>query len=230
MRIAELMQRDVITVGVDTQLKDVAALLLEHRISGVPVVLPDGRLAGVVSEADILFKEAVPLANEPRGFSRLLDDAYGDLQRWGARNAGDAMTSPAVTIESRREAADAARLMTEKHINRLPVVDAGRLVGIVTRADLVRAFCRSDEEIADEIRSDVLLATLWIDPDDVEVLVRDGVVTLRGTLESKTIAGIVAAYVRRVPGVVDVRSWLAWARDDTTRRRQTLAGRIPHRV
>jgi CBS domain-containing protein len=229
MKIAEIMQRDVVTVGRDTSLKEVGALLVRHGISGVPVREQDGRIAGVVSEADILLKEqGYP---ELTGFiGRLLDEAYGDTERFDARTAEDAMTSPAIVVSSHQSVAEAARLMTTKHVNRLPVVDGSRLVGIVTRADLVRAFERSDDEIAHEIEDDVLLHTLWIEPESVEVTVEDGVVTLAGVVETRTIAEIISSYVRRVPGVVTVRSGLEWKTEDLARRRRTLAGRIPRRV
>lgn len=203
MKIRELMQHDVVSVDVDTPVKDVAALLVGRHISGVPVLFADGRVAGVLSQSDI---------------------------RPGVRSARDAMSMPAIVLPSSHDVDDAARLMASRQINRIPIVDDGRLVGILTRSDLVRAFCRDDGTIEEEIRSDVLLATLWIDPDAVDVEVRDGVVTLRGTVETKTVAELVAAYVRRVPGVVDVEPALRWRVDDTLRRRATLRGRMPVRV
>src|SRR5206468_3331938 len=108
--------------------------------------------------------------------------------------------------------------MVEKGINRLPVVSGGRLVGIITRADLVRAFHRPDEEIDREIRDDVLLNTLWIDPKRVSISVSNGEVSLTGEVETRTQAELVEAYVRRVPGVVDVHSKLEWSVDDLARR------------
>ena len=227
MKISELMHAEVVTVAPTTSLKDVASLLVEHRISGLPVCLPDGRVVGVVSEADILMKEqGLPL--ELSGFlGRILDDAYGDVQRYEARTAADAMTSPAITVSPNQDVTEAARLMTTKHVNRLPVVEGSTLVGIVTRADLVRAFQRSDEAIAREIDEDVLLATLWIAPGAVEVVVEDGVVTLTGMVETHTIAEIVEAYVHRVPGVVAVESHLEWHVEDAgRRRRRTRSGRV----
>ena len=199
MKVAELMQPRVVTVTPETSLKAVAALLVEHGISGVPVVLPDGSVCGVVSEADILCKEqALPL--KVSGFlGRLLDEAYGDEQRFAARTAGDAMTAPALTIGPRTDVTEAARLMIEKHVNRLPVLDGPALVGIVTRADLVRAFQRSDAAIAEEIEQDVLLRTLWIAPGAIDVTVDGGVVTLRGDVDDA-----ILSCVRRVPGVVSV--------------------------
>lgn len=230
MKISELMQRDVVTVALETSLKDVASLLVEHRISGLPVCLPDGRVAGVVSEADILMKEQGPPV-EPSGFLGRILDADGDTQRYEARTAEDAMTSPPITVSPAQDVTEAARLMTAKHVNRLPVVDGSRLVGIVTRADLVRAFQRDDEAIAREIAEDVLLTTLWIAPGAVEVSVEEGAVTLAGTVETHTIAEIVEAYVHRVPGVVSVDSHLGWHVDDTIgRRRRMRSGRVAQRV
>jgi CBS domain-containing protein len=230
VKISELMHRDVISVSPETTLKDVAALLVRHRISGVPVCGPDGRVLGVVSEADILLKEqGVPL--ELGGFlGRLLDDAYGDSVRFDATTAGQAMTAPAVTVAPDQPVAEAARLMTARHVNRLPVVTGSTLVGILTRADLVRAFDRDDAAIADEIADDVLLRTLWIEPGSMDVRVDSGVVTLEGGVETRTIAEIVESYVRRVPGVVAVHSELTWAVDDTERRRRTLAAPMGRRL
>ena len=217
MKISELMHRDVISVSPETTLKEVAALLVEHRISGLPVCLSDGRVAGVVSEADILLKEQGAPAEISGFLGRLLDTAYGDRERFDARTAGDAMTSPAITVSPQQDVTEAARLMTTKHVNRLPVVENSTLVGILTRADLVRAFDRADADLAEEI-ADVLLRTLWIEPGSVEVRVEDGVVSLSGKVETRSTAEIVAAYVRRVPGVVAVSSDLRWSFDDNERR------------
>ena len=230
MKINEIMQRDVVTVAPETSLKDVAALLIEHGISGVPVCAQDGRVVGVVSEADIVQKEQTDDFNSTALIGRLLDQAYGDGARFAARTAGGAMTSPAVTVRSRDDVAHAAHLLVTRRVNRLPVVDGGRLVGIVTRSDLVRAFVRDDTAILHEIEEDLLRSTLWIDPETLETSVEDGVVVLAGSVDTKTSAEIVRACVRRVPGVVDVESRLTWRIDDLARRRRTLAGRLPRRV
>lgn len=230
MKIHELMQRDVVTVAPETSLKDVAALLVEHRISGLPVCTEDGRVVGVVSEADIVQKEQTDDFASTALLGRLIDQAYGDGIRFAARTAGGAMTSPPVTVRSRDDVAHAAHLMITRRVNRLPVVDGTRLVGIVTRSDLVRAFHRDDTTIRGEIEQDVLRSMLWIDPESLDVSVEDGVVRIDGEVETKTIAEIVRACVRRVPGVVDVESDLTWRIDDLLRRRRTLAGRLPRRV
>jgi CBS domain-containing protein len=199
------MTRDVITVAPTASLRTVAETLSGYRISGVPVV-DDGHVLGVVSEADIIEKEAA----EPRGWFRRKRPTAKE-----ARTAGEAMTSPAVTVPPRRDVSLAARLMVERKINRLPVVtEEGALVGIVTRADLVRAFVRSDEEIERELREDVAAKTLWIDPERLEITVESGEVTLAGEVDLKADAELLQRFAARVPGVVSVRSELRWQVDE----------------
>src|SRR6478735_1042227 len=165
MKVSDVMTRDVVTVEEDTPLKDVAELLLEHDISGVPVVY-EGRVVGVVSETDILYKERGP-EGEPRGtISWLLDAPDANFRRkLAARTAGEAMSAPPVTIRPTRPLAQAAAMMLEHRVNRLPVVQGDRLVGLVTRTNMVRAFARSDKEIEQAIREDVFLGTLWQSSD-----------------------------------------------------------------
>ena len=163
MRVRDVMSTDVATVAPATDLRDIAALLVEKRISGVPVV-ENGRVVGVVSERDILFKER-PSDGLHRGVLGWLMDEGDLMLKVDARTAGSAMTSPAVTIGPDRGVADAASVMLDESFSRLPVVDHGSLVGIVTRHDLVRAFARSDEEIWLEIEADPLFARTGCAPD-----------------------------------------------------------------
>jgi len=226
MKIEQVMTTDVVTVSPETPLKEVARTLTSRRISGLPVCDADGVVLGVVSEADILRKEQgfVP---EPGGLlGWLFEKADAEGARLLARTAAEAMTSPAVTIAPDASVNDAARVMTMRGINRLPVTRNGRLVGIVSRADLVRAFHRTDAEIEQELNEDVLLHTLWVSPEDVHVSVDDGVVTLVGHVENRTQAELVSAYARRVPGVVDVKADVSWSVDDQARRMQRMPQRI----
>jgi CBS domain-containing protein len=171
----------------------------------------DGRFLGVVSEADILEKEAAEL--KPGVLGRLLGRKRPSVKK-AARTAREAMTSPAVTVPAQRDLAEAARLMIERGINRLPVVtEDGELVGIVTRADLVRAFVRSDEEIARELRENVAVGTLWMNTEKLEISVEGGEVTLAGEVDLKTDAELMERFAARVPGVVSVRSELQWRID-----------------
>ncbi len=218
MNVAQIMTTAVVTVGPDTPLKDVAALLVQHRIAGLPVCTPEGEVVGVVSEGDILWKET-GLVTEPASLlARILNSADGDDRRVEARTAGEAMTSPATTVSPTETAAHAAKLMIDCRVNRLPVVENGALVGIVARSDLVRAFVRSDAEIEQEIEQDVLLKTLWIDPDSLSIAVEAGHVTVGGRVDNRSTAELVSTYVRRIPGVVGVTSQLRWAVDDQARR------------
>ena len=217
MKVADVMTVDVVTVDKGTSLRDVAALLTERRISGLPVV-DDGRVVGVVSEGDILVKERGRTAERRGLFGVLLDDRATAELKLEARTAEAAMTSPALTIGPDRPVAEAAGVMVDEGVNRLPVVDAdGTLLGIVTRADLVRVFVRSDAELTEEIRQDVLMKTLWVTPGLVDVAVKDGVVTLKGEVENRATAEMLPDFVRRVPGVVAVRSDVTWE-DENGRR------------
>jgi CBS domain-containing protein len=210
VNVEDVMTRDVITVTPRATLKAVAETLSARRISGVPVV-EGPRVVGVVSEADILAKEA--RESQPTTFGRLLRRRRVSAKRT-ARTAGEAMTSPPLTVSQRCDVSQAARLMVERGINRLPVVSEDDvLVGIVTRADLVRAFVRSDDEIARELRQDVAVKTLWLDPDAIEISVRGGEVTLDGKVDQKVDADLLALLAARVPGVVSVRSDLVWRVD-----------------
>jgi CBS domain-containing protein len=214
MNVRDLMTSEVLTVSPETRLKDVGAILAEHGISGLPVCDGEGRVLGVVSEGDILFKEQGP--RERRGALAWLVDGsrYQDTAKTSARTAGEAMTSPALTITPERPAAAAARIMLDHGVKRLPVVRDGVLVGIVTRADLVRAFTRTDETILAEIREDVLRRALWLEPDSVEVTVEYGEVDLAGEIEAKSDAEVLKKLVQRIPGVVAVHSNVLYRVDD----------------
>lgn len=211
--VAALMTTDVVTVGPGTVFKEVVERLHERRVSAVPVVDAEGRVVGVVSEADLLLKEERP-GRRPGG---PLVDPHGDSARALARNAAAMMTSPAVTVRPEATLTEAARLMHRRHVKRLPVVDAdGRLAGIVSRGDLIRVFLRSDDALAREIREDVLLQTLVLDPTAIAVAVHDGVVRLEGQVETRSLAAIAARLVQGVEGVVAVENRLRWRVDDAT--------------
>jgi CBS domain-containing protein len=214
MQIVELMTRDPIAVGPETPLKDVAAILLEHGISGVPVIGERLEVLGVVSEADIIAKEVGPDPRDRRLIGWLLGGRYVDRQKIEARTATEAMESPAITVGAGETVAEAARLMTELGIKRLPVVDdEGVLIGIVTRTDLVRAFTRADEEIEREIHQ-MLLETLWLDEPGLQLSIERGEVRLAGKMRRRSDAELLARLTQRVPGVVGVHSTLRWDWDD----------------
>jgi CBS domain-containing protein len=227
MRVEDVMSTEVWTVRPDTLLKEAAQILAERRISGLPVVDELGHVVGVLSEGDILFKEAGP--HKESFFERWLAlPVPGLAEKLVSRTVGESMTAPAVTIGPKRPLAEAANAMIDGGVKRLPVVDdQGQLIGIVTRADLVRAFVRSDEEIAKEIREDVIRRALWIEPDAVQVVVEGGEVRLSGEVETKAEAELVPGFVQRVPGVVSVLSKLRWPAEDNGRDGRLLVWHKP---
>lgn len=200
------MNRDVVAIRPETPLKQVAAILSVNHISGAPVCDRAGDVVGVISEADILRKEEGVRPDVGGRWNWLLRRLDGETAKVAARTAGEAMTSPAVTIRATEPVSTAAQLMVERGINRLPVVSDGELVGIVTRADLVRAFHRPDEEVACEIRDDVLVHALWLAPEAMSLEVRDGVVDIRGTVDTEADAEVAERLIRRIPGVLDVHA------------------------
>jgi CBS domain-containing protein len=209
MKVQDVMTKEVRTSPPEATLKAVAEVLAEAGISGLPVVASSGEVLGVVSEGDILRKEK-GLDPRPGGIAGWFFVEFPeDRQKVAARLAGEAMSSPAITIEPGEPVQRAAALMIDHQVNRLPVVDDdGKLVGIVTRRDLVRAFVRSDAEIRREILDDVLLRSLWIAPDRVSVTVEDGEVTIRGQVDTQLDAELVRRLVEQLPGVVSVESQL----------------------
>lgn len=216
MKVESIMRRAVVIVRPETPLRDVARVLVEHGISGVPVVDAGGTVIGVISEADFVLREQ-GVSRRRGGLFRLLADD-GDretLVKVEATTAGEAMTSPPLTIGPTASLRDAARLMTERQVNRLPVVHDGELVGIITRADIVRAYVRTDEELRATIVDDVVRRTMWLDARALEVTVENGVAHVSGTVEKRSDVAILERLVREVPGVMDCAVTVGWRLDDT---------------
>ncbi len=218
LTVRDVMTTNVHVVRPQTPINDVARLLVDFRISGVPVEERSGEVVGVVSEADILLKETRGAGIRRRRLASPVGDPDQDrhaLDVVDAATAGAAMSSPALTIGPDRSVAEAAATMLRRGVNRLPVVDDGRLVGIVTRADLVRGFARSDAELCEAIREDVLRRTMWRDPDEFDVAVRDGIVAISGSVERRSTAELLERVTAMVPGVVRVIPTVRWCVDDS---------------
>jgi CBS domain-containing protein len=229
--VREVMTTQTVSVQPGTPLREVARLLLDRRISGVPVIDDDGAVLGVVSEADFLIKEQGPDAITHRRLARVRGESSrsrAQLAKLDATTAGAAMTTPAVTISAGARISQAAALMTDRGVNRLPVIDGGRLVGIVTRADLVRAYVCSDDELARTIREDVLLRILWLDPSVFTVVVTDGVASISGRVERRSTAEMVERAVAMVPGLVEVHASVSWSMDDRGIRPASLDMAFPY--
>ncbi|MFI6559496.1 CBS domain-containing protein [Streptomyces sp. NPDC050534] len=193
--VSDVMTHTVVAVGSKAPFKEIVELLDQWKVSAVPVLAGEGRVVGVVSEADLMAKE------------EFRDTEEGDPEerrKAGAVTAGDLMSAPAVTVHADASLAEAARIMARRRVKRLPVVDGvGLLQGVVSRSDLLKVFLRDDAQIAAEIRSSVLSQLPMVAP--LTVSVSEGVVTLGGVLPDRTLVPVVARAVRAVEGVVDVR-------------------------
>jgi CBS domain-containing protein len=198
-----------ISVSETASFREVAAKLRECRVSAFPVLDADGKVTGVVSEADLLVKEAVQ--GEPGGIRGLLAGLVHHAERAKAAGvmAADLMTSPAVTIGPDGTVEHAAQLMFTRKVKRLPVVDAdGRPVGIISRTDVLAVFDRPDMEIREEIMSQVIRGRS--EPSLYSVIVKDGVVTFEGNPETVAIGHDLVSRARHVQGVVAVHDRLVY--------------------
>lgn len=211
MLVAQAMSTELVTVAPETPLKDAARLMLAERVSGLPV-LSEGRLVGIITEADFVDQEA-GYEWPHRYFLHDLLWGWGGAAGAARSTVGEAMTEGVVVVDPDTQIARAARLMVHHGVKRLPVVDDGRLVGIVSRADIMRVLVRSDADIASDVAAMIHRRLLPVDPEAITVTVSGGVVSLRGTVESYVDAQMLADIVERMDGVTRVDSALDWEVD-----------------
>lgn len=216
-KVGSVMTTEVVAVAEPTPFKEVATLLARHRISGVPVVDDDEKVVGVISETDLMLRQVEQDAESPRRL-RLLPAARRRAAKASALTAGRLMSTPPVTVRADDSIAHSARTMAERRIERLPVLDEeDRLVGIVTRRDLLQVFLRRDDDIREEVVQEIMVRTLWLTPQMVEVEVVDGVVTLEGELERGSEAAVAGRMTSQIDGVVSVVNRLTARYDDSRR-------------
>ncbi|MBH5333899.1 CBS domain-containing protein [Streptomyces pactum] len=201
-RVSDVMTRTVVAVGREASFREVVEIMGRWKVSAVPVLEGEGRVIGVVSEADLLPKEEFrdDMLERP-GMAR---QRFAELVKAWAVTAEELMSSPAVTVHADATVAEAARTMAIRRVKRLPVIDGeAKLCGIVSRADLLKVFLRSDEELQGEVRG-VLLADPLHAFGELRMSVSDGVVTLSGQVRDAGLIPVVVRLVRGVEGVVDV--------------------------
>jgi CBS domain-containing protein len=205
--VKDVMTTHVFAVRENATFKDIAATLREQRVSAFPVVDGENKVIGVVSEADLLTKEALDseLPGAFRGMTHHREQAKA-----AALTAADLMSKPAVTIGPDEPVAHAARLMYSRRVKRLPVTSAdGTLIGIVTRSDVLSVYGRPDADIRSEISRHLILDTFLCDPARFTVTVKDGIVTIEGHPETAVVGHDIVEAARHVEGVVAVRDRLS---------------------
>ncbi|MFE9255210.1 CBS domain-containing protein [Streptomyces sp. NPDC006879] len=196
--VSDVMTQTAVAIGREASYKEIVELMQQWKVSALPVLEGEGRVVGVVSEADLLPKEEYR-----RGGPRVPEEMT-EASKAAAVLAEELMSSPAVTVHPDSTIAEAARVMAHRGVKRLPVVnDIGMLEGVVSRSDLLKVFLRPDEEIEEEVRLAVLADPAL--PSGMDCAVQDGVVTLRGGPQDRALAPLIAGAVRAVEGVVDVR-------------------------
>ncbi|MFB6716888.1 CBS domain-containing protein [Streptomyces sp. NPDC056358] len=211
--VAEVMTRDVATASPEATLKTVAWSLAYNDVSALPVVDNHRHPIGIVSEADLLRRQAgLP---DTEGRDQLRGTAPVDHHAMDARTAGDLMSTPVLTARPEWGIVETARFLQEHGVKHLPVIDdTGTLVGIVSRSDLLRPMLRRDDAIRDEIVDEVLGRTLRMTPGGVTVTVQEGVVVLSGEVEERSTIPVIARLCLTVDGVVSVDESLGYAVDD----------------
>ncbi|GBD84298.1 inosine-5'-monophosphate dehydrogenase [bacterium BMS3Abin02] len=210
MRVLDIMTMDVLTTSPSASLKEAARTMVRSGVSGLPVLGESGELVGIITEADFLEREA------DRSRRRLLDAMLKDRDSVvDAETVGEVMTRDPVVIFPEASVTEAARVMAHHHVKRLPVVGAeGKLIGIISRADVVAVFTRPDDVIEDEIREDIIRRVLLLEADSIDVTVKDGVVEVSGAVPTATDARLLEELIRRIDGVVRVVSHITFDVDD----------------
>ena len=206
--VKDVMTTQVVTVGTAASFKEMVVKMRKSGVSALPVVDGEGRVIGVVSEADMLNKEA-GLDTEPGELSSLL--RFTEREKAAGVTAAELMTKPPVTIGPGAPVAEAARLMRDRRVKRLPVItDTGLLIGIISRADALRLFARPDADIRRDAEEEVIAETFLADSPLVSVTVHDGIVTLTGRTDTGQLARELVAAIRQIDGVIAVRDQLGY--------------------
>jgi CBS domain-containing protein len=201
-QVSDVMTRAVVAVGRKALFKDIVERMEQWKVSALPVLEGDGRVIGVVSEADLLPKEEFR-DSDPDRFTQLR--RLSDLAKAGAVSAEELMSAPAVSVHADASLAEAARIMALRHVKRLPVVSAeGVLEGVVSRGDLLKVFLRPDNDLADEIRRDIVDVLFPAPVEPVHIMVTDGVATLTGRVADSGRIDLAERLVRGVEGIVGV--------------------------
>lgn len=216
LRARDVMTTTVITVRPESPVREVARLMLDHTVSGLPVVQEDGTLVGIVTESDLLRKASGP--SPLRRLAWLKPEQAQELEehvrRYEGTVAADLMTRPVVTAGEEMPLRELAQLMAGRKINRLPILREGKVVGIVTRHDILKTFARSDEALQQAVRNLFEFDLAGIDARHAEASVRGGIVYMTGKVRTRLEAEALTSCMRSIDGVVNVdTAGLTWEID-----------------
>jgi CBS domain-containing protein len=204
--VKDVMTKSVAAVRETATFEEIIVAMRERRVSACPVVDRAGRVIGVVSEADLLLKEVGPEPFTGPGRSLRASGRRGERAKAAGTTAGELMSAPPITTSPDADVADAARLMYDRGVKRLPVVDdAGQLAGIVSRIDVLSVFTRPDGQLRDDVMERVIAGRFALNPDAFDVSVTSGIVNITGQVERGAVACQLVDAVRHLEGVVDVR-------------------------
>jgi CBS domain-containing protein len=222
MKAKDVMTSPVVTIEPDVDVLQAVRIMLQRRVSGLPVVEKDGRLVGIVTEGDFLRRaETGTQRRRPRWLEFLVGPGRlaQDYARAHARKVGDVMTAEPITVDESTALDDIVKLMEKRQIKRIPVVRGNNVVGIVSRANLLHALASVAREAKPAAQSDAAIRALFMDELSkqswapvalINPVVRDGVVELWGTITDERERAALVVAAENVPGVKAVRDHLAW--------------------
>ena len=222
MKAADVMTRSVLTVGPETSVAQAIRMMLDNNISGLPVLAPDRKVVGILTEGDLLRRgETGTERHRPRWLEILMGPgrAAGEYVRTHGRKVEDIMSTDVVSVSADTPLEEVVGLMERRRIKRVPVVDGEALLGIVSRADLLRSLLgildvqhaetRSDDEILEHIEAELAKAA-WVPRDGLSISVKDGVVDLNGVILDEKEREALRVAAENVPGVKAVEDHLVW--------------------
>ncbi|MBV9199637.1 MAG: CBS domain-containing protein [Alphaproteobacteria bacterium] len=222
MKAADVMTRSVLTVGPETSVAQAIRMMLDNNISGLPVLAPDRKVVGILTEGDLLRRgETGTERHRPRWLEILMGPgrAAGEYVRTHGRKVEDIMSTDVVSVSADTPLEEVVGLMERRRIKRVPVVDGEALLGIVSRADLLRSLLgildaqhaetRSDDEILERIEAELAKAA-WVPRDGLSISVKDGVVDLNGVILDEKEREALRVAAENVPGVKAVEDHLVW--------------------
>jgi CBS domain-containing protein len=222
MKASDVMTRNVLTVGPEASVAQAIRLMLDNKVSGLPVVAADGKVVGILTEGDLLRRsETGTERHRPRWLEILMGPgrAAGEYVKTHGRKVEEIMTTDLISVTGDTALDEVVGVMERRRIKRVPVLDGGVLAGIVSRADLLRSLLqaldaqssetRRDDEILEQILAELAQAA-WVPRDGISISVKDGIVDLNGVILEEREREALRVVAENAPGVKAVADHLVW--------------------